>query len=126
MKGKQWFPVLSLVLVLSVALAGCAPATPQPQPTAAPPTAEAKPTPVPPTATPVPKPTTAPPTAAPAAKPTKSPKEMVIGVSLDKLFLGRQAEMAGVRKAAEELGVKLLELVADNDPQLQNTQIESF
>ncbi len=53
-------------------------------------------------------------------------EEIVIGVSLDKLFLGRQAEMKGVRDAAKEMGVTLLEAVADNDPQLQNSQIESF
>ncbi|MGQ9585808.1 MAG: sugar ABC transporter substrate-binding protein [Anaerolineae bacterium] len=119
MKPKFWLPILSLIVVLSMVLTGCAPATPQPQPTAAPPTP-----------TPVPKPTAVPPmptpTSKPAIAPTKPAKEMVIGVSLDKLFLGRQAEMSGVRAAAEELGVKLLELVADNDPQLQNTQIESF
>lgn len=49
-----------------------------------------------------------------------------IGVSLDALFLGRQAEMEGVRAAAEENGVELLESVADNDPQEQNAQIQSF
>ena len=34
--------------------------------------------------------------------------------------------MAGVRAAAEENGVKLLESVADNDAQQQNAQIKSF
>ena len=52
--------------------------------------------------------------------------DATIGVSLDKLYLGRQAEMKGVRDAAEEQGVTLLEAVSDNDPQLQNSQIESF
>ena len=60
-----------------------------------------------------------------AAQP-KEPKDIVIGVSLDKLYLGRQAEMKGVRDAAKEMGATLLEAVADNDPQLQNSQIESF
>ena len=56
----------------------------------------------------------------------KAPEDIVIGVSLDRLYLGRQAEMKGVRDAAKEMGVTLLEAVADNDPQLQNSQIESF
>jgi ABC-type sugar transport system substrate-binding protein len=56
----------------------------------------------------------------------EKPEELVFGVSLDKLFLGRQAEMQGVRTAAEEQGIELLESVADNDSQLQNSQIESF
>jgi rhamnose ABC transporter rhamnose-binding protein len=50
----------------------------------------------------------------------------VIGVSLDRLFLGREAEMVGVRAGAEELGVTLLESVADDDAQEQNAQIQSF
>ena len=53
-------------------------------------------------------------------------KDLVFGVSLDALFLGRQAEMTGVRAAAEENGIKLLESVADNDAQQQNAQIKAF
>jgi ABC-type sugar transport system substrate-binding protein len=53
-------------------------------------------------------------------------KQFTIGVSLDALFLGRQAEMEGVRAAAKEKGIKLIESVADNDAQQQNAQIESF
>ena len=56
----------------------------------------------------------------------KPTEDITIGVSLDKLYLGRQAEMKGVRDAAKEKGVTLLEAVSDNDPQLQNSQIESF
>lgn len=52
--------------------------------------------------------------------------DIVIGVSLDRLFLGREAEMVGVRDAAAELGVTLLESVADDDAQEQNAQIQSF
>jgi len=64
----------------------------------------------------------------PAAAPTTAaqPKEITIGVSLDKLFLGRQAEMGGVREAAKEKGVKLIESVADSDSQKQKAQIDSF
>lgn len=57
---------------------------------------------------------------------TASAEEFVFGVSLDKLYLGRQAEMKGVSDAAKENGVKLLVSVADNDVQLQNAQIDSF
>jgi ABC-type sugar transport system substrate-binding protein len=51
---------------------------------------------------------------------------LTFGVSLDALFLGRQAEMEGVRAAADENDVTLIESVADNDAQQQNAQIESF
>lgn len=51
---------------------------------------------------------------------------LTFGVSLDALFLGRQAEMTGVREAAEEHGVTLLESVADNDAQQQNAHIKAF
>ena len=60
--------------------------------------------------------------------PTEEPvdAEKTIGVSLDALFLGRQAEMEGVRAAATENGIKLIESVADNDPTQQQSQIEAF
>jgi len=101
MKSRIGLTVLCLVLALSLVLAGCAPAATPSTPAATPSTATATPSPT-------------------------EKKQIVIGVSLDKLFLGRQAEMSGVRDAAKKLGVVLWELVADNDPQLQNTQIESF
>ena len=53
-------------------------------------------------------------------------KALPIGVSLDALFLGRQAEMEGVRAAPKENDVTLLESVADNDPTQQQAQIEAF
>ena len=67
----------------------------------------------------------APKEAAPAEE-AAAEEGLTIGVSLDALFLGRQAEMEGVRAAADELGVTLLESVADNDAQQQNAQIDSF
>lgn len=51
---------------------------------------------------------------------------LTFGVAVDALFLGRQAELVGVRAAAEENGVTLLESVADNDAQQQNAQIQTF
>jgi len=59
-------------------------------------------------------------------EPETGKTSFTIGVSLDALFLGRQAEMEGVRAAAKEKGIKLIESVADNDAQQQNAQIESF
>lgn len=70
-------------------------------------------------------PATSEPAPAPAPEPPK-PKELTFGVSLDKLFLGRQAEMKGVEAAAAEAGVKLQVSVADGDPQQQNAQIQTF
>jgi ABC-type sugar transport system substrate-binding protein len=94
--------VLTLLVIVMIALAACAPAAP----TEAPPEEAA-------------------PAEAPEAEPEEA-EELTFGVSLDALFLGRQAEMEGVRVAAEEQGVTLLESVADNDPQQQIAQIESF
>ena len=101
---KARYAVLTLLIIILIALAACAPAAPTEAPEAAP-------------------------TEAPEAAPTEAPEaappeEMTFGVSLDALFLGRQAEMEGVRAAAEEQGVTLLESVADNDPQQQIAQIE--
>jgi ABC-type sugar transport system substrate-binding protein len=53
-------------------------------------------------------------------------QQPVIGVSLDQLFPGRQAEMEGVRAAAKEAGAQLKVSVADGDAQQQNSQIQSF
>lgn len=51
---------------------------------------------------------------------------IVIGVSLDSLFPGRNAEMVGIKAAAKAKGVTLKISVADNNAQKQNAQIESF
>jgi ribose transport system substrate-binding protein len=53
-------------------------------------------------------------------------KPYVIGVSLDELFLGREAEMGGVTAEAEKLGVTLKVSNADNDAQTQSAQMQSF
>jgi len=108
---KARYAVLTVLVIVMIAVAACAPAAPTAAPTQAP---EAAPTEVPEAA----------PTEAPEAMPAE--EGLTFGVSLDALFLGRQAEMEGVRAAAEEQGVTLLESVADNDPQQQIAQIESF
>lgn len=56
----------------------------------------------------------------------KAAEPLKIGVSIDKLFEGRQAELDGVRAQAEKLGIVLVEVVADGDPQKQNSQIQSL
>jgi ribose transport system substrate-binding protein len=117
--------------------------TETPVPTAAPtetpaPTAAPTETPVP-TAAPTETPVAAAPTETPAAAGTPmvvtagtplpevtAAKPYVIGVSLDSLFLGREAEMGGVTAEAEKLGVTLKVSNADNDAQTQNAQMQSF
>jgi ribose transport system substrate-binding protein len=141
MKSK-YTAVLSIVLIVSVLLGACAPA-PTPTPTTAPvetsaPAAAPTETPAP-TAAPTETPVAAAPTEAPAASETPmvvtagtplpevaAAKPYVIGVSLDKLFLGREAEMKGVKAEAEKLGVTLKVSNADGDAQTQNAQMQSF
>ena len=98
MKRSKLFMVFSLLMIAVFVLAACAP-------TEETPAAE---------------------TEAPPSEETEAAEGLTFGVSLDALFLGRQAEMEGVRAAAEEQGVTLIESVADNDAQQQNAQIESF
>jgi ribose transport system substrate-binding protein len=151
MKSK-YTAVLSIVLIVSVLLGACAPA-PTPTPTTAPtetpapaaaptetPAPAAAPTETPaPTAVPTETPVAAAPTEAPAAAGTPmvvtagtplpevtAAKPYVIGVSLDSLFLGREAEMGGVTAEAEKLGVTLKVSNADNDAQTQSAQMQSF
>jgi ribose transport system substrate-binding protein len=92
-----------------------------------------------PAAAPTETPVAAAPTEAPAAAGTPmvvtagtplpevtAAKPYVIGVSLDELFLGREAEMGGVTAEAEKLGVTLKVSNADNDAQTQSAQMQSF
>jgi ribose transport system substrate-binding protein len=134
--------VVSIVLIASTLLSACATvSTPAPTPTPA--SAAAAPTETPAAAaapTETPAASTAP-AETPAAAASETPmivapgtplpqvtaaKPYVVGVSLDKLFLGREAEMKGVRAEAEQLGVELKVSNADGDAQTQNAQMQSF
>lgn len=103
MHTKTLRSLIAVVVIAVFLLTACQPATP-----AAPPAP------------------TEPAAAAPTTAPAPADEGLTVGVALDALFLGRQAEMEGVRAAAKELNVELLESVADNDAQQQNAQIESF
>jgi ABC-type sugar transport system substrate-binding protein len=56
----------------------------------------------------------------------KAPNQLVVGVSLDSLFPGRQAELNGLKAAAQKVGTQLKISVADDDAQRQNEQIQTF
>jgi ABC-type sugar transport system substrate-binding protein len=103
MNPKLVRTILNLMLIAVFALSACQQAVEPPVPEVAPTVPEVAPT-----------------------VPAAAPEQITIGVALDALFLGRQAEMEGVRAAASENNIQLLESVADNDPQQQNAHVESF
>ncbi|MEZ4518747.1 MAG: sugar ABC transporter substrate-binding protein [Chloroflexota bacterium] len=111
---NRFAPILALLLGLFLVLAACQ-TTPSVQEEATAPAAEEVTQPE----------ATTPAESQEETEPAES-GDITIGVALDALFLGRQAEMEGVRAVADEQGVTLLESVADNDPQEQNAQIQSF
>ncbi|KAA3661521.1 MAG: sugar ABC transporter substrate-binding protein [Calditrichaeota bacterium] len=57
---------------------------------------------------------------------TESKKQITIGLSVDQLFESRVATNDGVKAEAEKHGIKVIEVVADGDPQLQNSQVQSL
>lgn len=53
-------------------------------------------------------------------------KDLTLGLSVDQLFESRVAEIDAIKAEAARQGYKVIEVVADGDPQTQNSQIQSL
>jgi ABC-type sugar transport system substrate-binding protein len=56
----------------------------------------------------------------------KGERKITIGLSVDQLFESRVATNDGVKAEATKNNIRIIEVVADGDPQIQNSQIQSL